>query len=114
MSADNITQCPKCGDHDYYNDDRFTLREYYEVGIHKGKFMVDYGSSCDECGYEYEYKVDIPLEIVKEPVCIHDLSVDGHTILMTHDIRTGYEYESVATCTVCKESWRHPLSRRKD
>ena len=50
-----------------------------------------------------------PLNIVKKPVCIHDLSIDGHTILMTHDTRTDHEYESVATCTVCKQSWRHPL-----
>lgn len=51
MSADNITICPKCGEH--------RLREYCGIGMiieaDKKSFHIkaDYRAECYECGFEY-------------------------------------------------------------
>ena len=43
-----------------------TVREYCEVGIRGGKFMVSYGAHCEKCSFsfEYDYRDD---NIVKVP-----------------------------------------------
>jgi hypothetical protein len=41
--------------------------------------------------------------------CEHDLQKKDHTMVLTHDLRTGHEYDSVAKCKVCGEQFIHPL-----
>jgi regulator of replication initiation timing len=41
--------------------------------------------------------------------CEHDLQKKDHTMVLTHDLRTGHEYDSVAKCKVCDEQFIHPL-----
>lgn len=33
-----------------------TLREDYEIGIHKEEFFVSYSGSCNVCGFSFGYK----------------------------------------------------------
>jgi len=59
MSADNWTDCPKCGK-------KLGFREDYELGMLDGVFFVDYRGNCstyrsDGCEYSYNYKVNINL-----------------------------------------------------
>ena len=55
MSADNWTECPKCGK---------DFREDYELGISRhGKFYVDYSGSCGTsrdigCGLKIKYEIE--------------------------------------------------------
>jgi hypothetical protein len=82
MSANNWTICPKCNNKilelekeisENYGKiseleysrlkstlkrdtvTKNTLREDYEIGIHKGEFEMSYGCSCSKCGFEYYY-----------------------------------------------------------
>lgn len=84
MSADNWEECPKCKkkkealerklEVEYgiipkkeYEDlqaevislksePKFSLREDWEIGIYDGEFEVDYGASCDKCGFKFRFK----------------------------------------------------------
>jgi len=59
MSADNITDCPRCGE--------WGLREWYEIGIERpdpppteaqgliGHLTANYRCECYECGYKFEH-----------------------------------------------------------
>ena len=87
MSADNWTDCPKCGPESEAWDQKLaaaygkvsaaeyarlvnareeepgeTLREDYQVGIRKGRFRVDYCASCTNCGFRFAYKHSAPAE----------------------------------------------------
>jgi len=35
-----------------------TLREDYEQGIYNGHYRVSYSGSCENCGFEFEYKFE--------------------------------------------------------
>lgn len=52
MSADNITDCPKCYE--------CTLRENYGIGMtDNGVLEIEYHCLCWDCKWEFEYKKDI-------------------------------------------------------
>lgn len=83
MSADNWTYCPRCDmlrakqadersaeltrGHGEIPPEEYlklveaplpreeTLREDYEIGIHKGKFSVSYRAGCKVCGFVFEF-----------------------------------------------------------
>ncbi len=41
-----------------------TLREDYEMGITSdGRFFVNYGCSCDKCGFSHKFKHEIDLTL---------------------------------------------------
>lgn len=46
-------------------DDKFSssLREDWDLGIHKGKFYVSYGASCSTCGFEFRYKHEETMKV---------------------------------------------------
>lgn len=52
MSADNWTECYKCGG---------SFREDYEVGIWEGALHIDYGGHCQECGEHVTFKHEKPV-----------------------------------------------------
>ncbi len=61
MSADNWTQCPRCGK---------DFREDYELGVDSEakEFFVNYRGSCGTirepgCGYQFKFKTQKPLDI---------------------------------------------------
>lgn len=37
-------------------EDTFTLREDYEIGVYNGKFEVNFGASCNKCGWQHNFK----------------------------------------------------------
>ena len=39
---------------------RETLREDWDIGIHEGKFSVDYGAGCAECGFRFTFTHEGP------------------------------------------------------
>lgn len=81
MSADNWAICPKCQQikinlseaygqvpaEEYLalvekaksSKSNYTLRENYEIGIHKGNFFVDYLASCEVCEFSFTYRYEI-------------------------------------------------------
>jgi len=69
MSADNWTACPKCTDPEEWSDiehnEAGEFREDYEIGIHNGKFFIDYHGQCqnEQCGYTKTFKTE---EIITE------------------------------------------------
>ena len=38
------------------DDNQYTLREDYEMGIRNGNFYVSYRGSCGICGFSFEHK----------------------------------------------------------
>jgi hypothetical protein len=42
-------------------------------------------------------------------VCVHDLTNPSHTMVVSHDVRTGHEFDSTARCKVCRKEFAHPL-----
>ncbi len=54
MSADNWTNCSKCGSSSF--------REDYEIGIWSGEFHASYRGRCEDCGYTFTFKHDAPVE----------------------------------------------------
>lgn len=60
MSADNIAYCPKCVEEAKVIGEtaETTLREYYDVGILDGKFIVEYACKCNACGFKYEFNLE--------------------------------------------------------
>lgn len=40
----------------------YTLAEYYEIGVRGERFKVSYYARCSECEWEYEHKLEQPLE----------------------------------------------------
>jgi hypothetical protein len=40
-----------------------TLREDYEIGIHKGEFEVSYYGSCSHCNFNYSYSYSEKIKI---------------------------------------------------
>ena len=59
MSADQYSRCPKCDVGDLDDEDTLTFREYFEIGIWEGKFLVSYQGSCDVCDYEFTYNKEV-------------------------------------------------------
>jgi hypothetical protein len=79
MSANNYTICPKCKASrektlseaygkvtpQEYEDlleaspECDDLREDWEVGIWKGKFIVDYRARCSACSFTFSYKYEV-------------------------------------------------------
>ena len=47
MSADAITECPRCGQQQ--------LREWHEMGVDGGVFIVEFTARCRECGYAFKF-----------------------------------------------------------
>ena len=57
MSADNWSNCPKCGKSEETN---FTLREDFKIGTDSnGIFSVDYCCSCKECGFKFKFEKEV-------------------------------------------------------
>jgi predicted Zn-ribbon and HTH transcriptional regulator len=92
MGADNWTDCPRCtvtreqavakakklygkvplaeyeanltaAKHDRGKVTVETLAEYYELGVRGNKFEVNYGASCRNCGFTFEFKHDQVIEL---------------------------------------------------
>ncbi len=74
MSADRWTECPACKKEqaeklekmtaaEYIalerkgrTPERETFREDYEIGLHKGKFQINYHGECQRCGFKHTFK----------------------------------------------------------
>jgi len=54
-------------------------------------------------------KVGEPLPAPIAGMCIHDLSSPSHTMVVSHDVLTGHEFDSTARCKVCRKEFVHPL-----
>ncbi len=46
---------------------------------------------------------------VETAACLHDMQKPDHTLVLTHDLREGHEYDSTARCKICGQQWMHPL-----
>jgi hypothetical protein len=56
-----------------------------------------------------EEKLSLVEDIFPGKPCEHDLQKPDHTMVLTHDLGTGHEYDSVARCAACGEQFVHPL-----
>jgi hypothetical protein len=70
MSSDPM-MCPWCADNagtppGGWNDDCYSLREWEEVAYlnrKTGMLVIDYYAQCPVCGFEMEYKIDVPMPV---------------------------------------------------
>lgn len=62
MSADNWGICPKCKGNfkkeleKRVSDQKYSLREDFEIGIISDVFKINYSAYC-ECGFKYEFSL---------------------------------------------------------